>query len=107
MSYLLYVSASPQGERSISRKLAAEFLTHYMAKNPNARVVERDLIKNPVPHLDGETIGASYSPAENHTPTMVQKLKERMELIYEIKVADEILVSTPMGNWSVPSVFKA
>lgn len=107
MSYLLYISASPQGERSISRKLAGEFLTHYMAKNPNARIVERDLVKNPVPHLDGETIGASYSPAENHTPVMAQKLKERMDLINEIKGADEILISTPMWNWSVPSVLKA
>lgn len=107
MSYLLYVSSSPQGERSISRLLANEFLAQYRVKNPDTRIVERDLTTNPVPHLDGETLAASYSPAENHTPAMAGKLKARMELINEIKEADDILISTPMWNWSIPSVLKA
>ena len=107
MSYLLHVSSSPQGARSISRLLAADFLAQYRVKNPDTLIVERDLTTNPVPHLDGETLAASYSPAENHTPAMAAKLKARMELIEEIKGADELLISTPMWNWSIPSVLKA
>ncbi len=107
MPYLLYISASPQGARSVSRSLANEFLAHYAINNPGVDIVERDLITNPVPHLDGETLGASWSPAETHTPSMSAKFKARMELINEFKGAQEILVSTPMWNWSVPSVLKA
>lgn len=107
MPYLLYISASPQGERSVSRSLANEFLANYAINNPGVDIVERDLIANPVPHLDGETLGASWSPAETHTPAMSAKFNARMELISEFKGAHEILVSTPMWNWSVPSVLKA
>ena len=107
MSYLLYVSVSPQGERSVSRNLASDFLVEYRKKNPGTKVVERDLSISPIPHLDGETLGASYSPAESHSPAMAEKFKYRMELINEFKGAAEILVSTPMWNWNVPSVLKA
>jgi FMN-dependent NADH-azoreductase len=107
MSYLLYVSVSPQGDRSVSRNLANDFLDEYRTKNPDTKVVERDLAVKLVPHLDGETLGASYSPVENHTPSMAEKFKVRMDLINEFKGAKEILVSTPMWNWNVPSVFKA
>lgn len=107
MSYLLYVSVSPQGERSVSRSLAKDFLSEFQIKHPGTKVVERDLSTIPIPHLDGETLGASYSPAESHSPTMAEKFEYRMKLINEFKGAAEILVSTPMWNWSVPSVFKA
>lgn len=107
MSYLLYVSASPLGDRSVSRTLAKDFLAAYAAKYPEVTVVERDLASNPAPHVDGETLSASYSPAENHSPSMAAKFKARMELINEFKGAEEILISTPMWNWSVPSVLKA
>lgn len=92
MSYLLYISASPQGERSVSRSLANEFLAKFSTNNPGVKIVERDLISNPVAHLDGETLGASWSPADTHTPSMAAKLKDRMELINEFKGASEILV---------------
>jgi len=107
MSYLLYVSVSPQGERSVSRNLANDFLSEYRVKHPGTTVVERDLTISPIPHLDGETIGASWSPAETHSPAMAEKFKSRIELINEFKGAAEILVSTPMWNWNVPSVLKA
>jgi FMN-dependent NADH-azoreductase len=107
MSYLLYVSVSPQGERSVSRNLANDFLSEYLVKHPGTTVVERDLTISPIPHLDGETLGASWSPVETHSPAMAEKFKYRMELINEFKGAAEILVSTPMWNWNVPSVLKA
>ena len=107
MSYLLYVSASPLGEGSVSRALAKDFLAAYAAKHSDVEVRERDLSRNPAPHVDGETLGASYSPSEHHSPSMAAKFQLRMELINEFKGAGEILISTPMWNWSVPSVLKA
>ncbi len=38
---------------------------------------------------------------------MISKHAIRMELIDEIKSASDIIIATPMWNWSVPSVLKA
>lgn len=73
----------------------------------DGRVVVRDITGNSVPHLDKEAIYAGFTPEEHRTPSMAAKLKYRHELIAEITGADEIIVSAPMWNWSIPSVLKA
>ena len=75
--------------------------------HPNGKVIEKDFVNSPVPHLDGGAICANYSPAEQHSLSMKQKHAYRLDLIQEITGVDEILISTPMWNWSVPSVLKA
>ena len=63
---------------------------------------------------NGEKLGEyPPSPRPRQTPedarsaTAAAKHNFRLELIEEIKNADDILVSTPMWNWSIPSVLKA
>ena len=107
MSRLLHVEVSPMGENSVSRKIASEFLATWKAQRPDGEVVHRDLNANPVPHLDAETIFAGYTPEDQKSPSMVAKQKARFELIDEILGVDEILISTPMWNWNLPSVLKA
>jgi FMN-dependent NADH-azoreductase len=107
MSYLLYISVSPQGERSSSREVGAAFLAAYKAANPDDKIVERDLDANKIPHLDGEALMAGYVPAEARTPDQAKKHGLRMELAEEIMGAKSIVISTPMWNWSIPSVLKA
>ena len=62
---------------------------------------------NPVHHLDIETIHAGFAPESERTPAASAKHSYRSELIKEILGADEILISSPMWNWSIPSVLKA
>lgn len=104
---LLYISVSPQGPRSSSRNVADEFLKAYREKHADAKVIERDLNANPVPHLDGEAISAGYVPEEARSPGQREKHQYRLDLIHELVNADDILISTPMWNWGPPSVFKA
>jgi FMN-dependent NADH-azoreductase len=107
MSSLLHIEVSPGGEHSVSRSISAEFLTAWSAKHADGKVISRDLAANPIPHLDGEAIFAGYTPEDQRSSTMVAKHTFRHELIAEITGVDEILISTPMWNWAIPSVLKA
>eukprot|EP00599_Poterioochromonas_sp_BG-1_P015210 CAMPEP_0173158168 /NCGR_PEP_ID=MMETSP1105-20130129/16148_1 /TAXON_ID=2985 /ORGANISM="Ochromonas sp., Strain BG-1" /LENGTH=151 /DNA_ID=CAMNT_0014075949 /DNA_START=40 /DNA_END=491 /DNA_ORIENTATION=+ len=91
---LLYISVSPQGPRSSSRNVADEFLKAYREKHADAKVIERDLNANPVPHLDGEAISAGYVPEEARSPGQREKHQYRLDLIHELVNADDILIST-------------
>lgn len=107
MPYLLHISCSPQGDNSKSRALAHEFIEEFKASHPGVDVVERDLDKNPIAHLDGETLFAGYLPEEGRSESQVKKHNFRIELANEIINAHAIVISTPMWNWNVPSVLKA
>lgn len=107
MSYLLHITVSPFGENSRSRGVATEFEAAYKAAHPDETVVTLDLDKEPVPHLDGETLTAGYIPAENRPETMQAKHQRRLDYIKQITEAKAIVVATPMWNWSIPSVLKA
>ena len=67
MPYLLHIAVSPQGENSRSRALANEFIEAYKAAHPDHDVFNRDLDKEPVPHLDGEALTAGYLPEESRS----------------------------------------
>ena len=107
MTTLLHIEVSPMGENSISRAVTAEFLDAWKASHPNGTIIERDLAANPVPLLDGEAIFADYTPEADRPASMAAKRALRGELIDEITGVDEIVVSTPLWNWNVPSPLKA
>ncbi|MBC7464176.1 MAG: NAD(P)H-dependent oxidoreductase [Actinobacteria bacterium] len=107
MPSLLHIEVSPSGSHSVSRSVSAEFVTSWRSHNTGGTVVLRDLALNPSPHLDEESLRAAFTPEDQRTEGMKSKLAYRLELIEEIKQADEIVIATPMWNWSVPSVLKA
>lgn len=107
MPTLLHIDVSPMGENSVSRTVTADFLAAWTAAHPGGAIITRDLNANPVPHLDAETIFAGYTPEGDQPATMAAKHRARHELIDEILGVDEIVISTPMWNWNLPSVLKA
>ena len=107
MSSLLHIEVSPWAENSLSRSVSADFITAWNTANADGTVITRDLDTTPVPHLDVEAIAAAFMGEADHSEPMAAKWGARMFLIEEISGVDEILISTPMWNWSVPSVLKA
>lgn len=107
MSKLLHIEVSPGGENSLSRTVSGEYLSVWKAAHPDGTVITRDLNETPLPHLDGEAIMAGFIPEAGHSESMAAKWGARQFLIEEISSVDEILISTPMWNWNVPSVLKA
>lgn len=105
MATLLHIDVSPLGEHSVSRKVSAEYLA--AAKAAGREIITRDLAADPIPHLDAEAIFANYTPADQRSESAAAKFNYRLDLVKEITSVDEILISTPMWNWTIPSVLKA
>lgn len=103
MKTILHLSASIFGEGGQSSRLATEFV----AAQPGARVIARDLARSPVPHLDAERFGAFLSKPEVRTPAQQRVLDESDALIAELKQAETLVLGLPMYNFGVPSQLKA
>lgn len=104
---VLVVEASPNGEQSQSKKGTKLVLDALRKTYANLEIRTRDLQTNPVPHLKGELIQAMFTKEDMRTNEMVESLKLSDELTDELLWADEIILATPMWNFSVPSVLKA
>jgi len=107
MSTLLHISVSPRGTDSISRQLGDAAVEAWKAKNPDGRVIERDLAKTPLTFVDVDWIAGAFSPPEYHTENHKKALALSNELVSELLEADEIILATPMYNFAVPAALKA
>jgi FMN-dependent NADH-azoreductase len=61
MKQILIVESSPRGPESASRKLASKIRARLEAQYPMATIVERDLVKDKLPHLDPPTLNAIFT----------------------------------------------
>jgi FMN-dependent NADH-azoreductase len=107
MPTLLAIEVSPRHEFSTSRKLTALFIDRWKAARPGAAVVVRDLMRTPPPFVDLAWIGGAFTPREQHSPASAAAIKVSDGLVAELKAADDIVIGTPMFNFSIPAVLKA
>ena len=107
MKTLLRIDASTRKHGSYSRELADYFQARWTQAHHESHVVRRDLADDPVPHIDNSTI-AEFQAADNggsDTSSDATTLSDT--LIAELQSADQVLVSSPLYNFNVPSPLKA
>jgi len=107
MNNILQINSSIHNGNGESSKLATEFVAQLRVGNPGAKVVVRELAKDPIPHLDEARFGAFLARPEARTPEQARVVGESDALIDELKAADAIVIALPMYNFGVPSQFKA
>jgi FMN-dependent NADH-azoreductase len=107
MRTLLNIQSSPRGVNSISRTLSHDFVRTWQANQPDGRVILRDLAESNLPYVGIPWITGIFLPTDQHSPEMQQALAVSDELIAELMSADEILIGTPMYNFTVPANLKA
>ena len=107
MPTLLRIDASPRGDYSVSKTLANHFTADWEQAHPGGKVIHRDVAAKPLPFVDLPWISGAYSTPDQHTPEQKAAIKISDELIGEVMAADEILVATPMYNFSIPAALKA
>ena len=107
MTRLLRVDASARTAASHARDTADAYLAGWRTRNPGGEIVVRDLAADPVPHIAEATIKGFYAPAGGMTPALERATALSDRLIAEVMAADELLIATPMDNFSVPSALKA
>ena len=103
MKTILHLNSSIYGDGGQSSRLAAEFV----ARQPGARVIYRDLAARPLAHLDAGRFAAFLAKPEARTPAQNEVIAQSDALIAELKAADTIVLGLPMYNFGVPSQLKA
>ena len=107
MTTLLHVAVSPRAARSTSRRAAQLVLGQLEEATSGLRIIERDLATAPLPHPDAAFIEASLTPEADRSGAHRTELALSETLIDELEVADAVLISTPVHNYTVPSALKA
>ncbi len=104
---ILVIKSSVFGDNGNSSALVNDKVAALKVAHPDAVVVERDLSADPIPHLDGDRVGAFFTPAEQRTAEQQQVDDFSMALIEELKDADHVVVGLPMYNFGIPSQLKS
>lgn len=102
MTTILHIKSSSNLQGSVTRQIGPVVTERIKARNPGARVVERDLVKNPVPHVSPEFLNAMFSGDDT-----ADGLSQSNHLVEELLASDIIVIESPMYNFSVPSALKA
>ncbi|RZT98313.1 FMN-dependent NADH-azoreductase [Advenella incenata] len=107
MTTLLVVETSPRGSGSISRNMTQSFLQRWKIANPSGEIIERDLVKTDLQFITEHWLEAYFTPADQHTSQMKERLQLSDELIDELQAADQLVIATPVYNYNVPASLKA
>lgn len=107
MPKLLVVEVSPRGPYSASRQVAERFASKWQSEHAGGGVVVRDLATSHIPFVSLPWIGGAFTPPEQHSAEMTAAIKVSDDLIAELMSADEIVIGTPMYNFSIPALLKA
>ncbi|WDM69121.1 FMN-dependent NADH-azoreductase [Xanthomonas cucurbitae] len=94
---LLHLDSSALGANSISRELSAAVVAQQRLLHPNLQVSYRDLDRDPIPHLTGQSLVQADAAEAAAAEQVMQQFLE----------ADVIVIGAPMYNFSIPSTLKA
>lgn len=107
MTTILKLNSSIYSDAGQSSQLATRFVTALREREPGARVIERDLAHEPLPHLDAARFQAFLTRPEERTPEQADIAGASDALIAELHAADVLVLGLPMYNFGVPSQLKA
>lgn len=102
---ILQIKSSLFGDNGQSSHLANEFVAALQERNPGATLVVRDLVRDPVPHLDPARLAALGAKAGSDEQRAVLAYSDA--LVDELRQADVLVLGVPMYNFGVPSQLKA
>ena len=104
MAHVLYIKASPRGDRSHSAGVADTFIEAYSKAHPNDQVRTLDVFYDDLPSFDFEAVSAKYKimHGKDHTDADKRVWSQIVSVIDEFKAADKYVLAVPMWNFSIP-----
>ncbi|MFB0555524.1 MAG: FMN-dependent NADH-azoreductase [Phycisphaerae bacterium] len=104
MSKLLYIQASPRGQRSHSIIVADAFIEAYKLRHPGDKIVTLNVFDASIPNFDGLAVQAKYTilHGQPHSEEELQVWKNVEEVIEQFTSADKYVLAVPMWNFSIP-----
>jgi FMN-dependent NADH-azoreductase len=103
---ILRIDASMRRQKSVSRMLADEMVAALGARKPSTSIINRDLAAG-IGIVNAAWIEAERTSEENRTPDQRALLAQSDALVAELHAADDIVIATPIYNFSVPAALKA
>src|ERR1700721_2206694 len=107
MKQILIIEASPRGAESASRQLTHTLKKQLAAQYPEAKFVERDLAKDPLPHLDYRTVKAIFTRDQAEAESLKDALDLSNQATEEVLSSDLQVIASPLWNFGLPSSLKA
>jgi FMN-dependent NADH-azoreductase len=104
---ILLITSSPRGAASLSSKVAGELVARLKSHDPSAKIVHRDLAREPLPHIGEDYVVGRLTPAEKQTPSQMEAVRLSDDLIAELFAADTIVIASGIINFGLPSTLKA
>ena len=96
MKTLLQLNTSLFSGQGQSTQLADQFVARWRDKNPDGRVITRDLAADPAPHLDGARFQSFLTAPESRTAAQNVVVAYSDALIEELRAADIVVLGLPM-----------
>lgn len=87
--------------------MADRFVASLQQTRPEVVLVVRDLVREPIPHLDAGRFAALIQKPEDRTPSQQAVVDLSDALIEEIRQADILVFGLPMYNFGIPSQLKS
>ena len=106
-THILHIDSSARYDGSVTRDLSAAAVAQLKTQYPAATVTYRDLMKEPLPHIDPVFLAATYSGLPPSDPAADAALARAQMLVDEILKADILVIGAPMYNFSIPTTLKA
>lgn len=104
---LLHIDASPRSARSRSRQLGQDFLAAWRAARPEGRVITRDVGHEPPPFITEAWVEGAFAPEAEQSPAAREAIAVSNRYVDDVLAADELVITTPIYNLSLPAALKA
>lgn len=105
MQNLLVINSSAANDDAASRQLVRNVVAELIAREPNAKVVERDVGRHPIPHLTADALGGLRGEPQTASAQRTRALSDA--LLAELQATDLIVIGAPMYNFGVPTTLRA
>jgi len=103
---ILQINGSARSQAGNSTRLASEVVARLVAAEPAARVVVRDLARDPAPAIDEAALGALFTPADQRSPEQAARVALSDALVAEVQAADVLVLGVPMYNFGISTQLK-
>jgi FMN-dependent NADH-azoreductase len=103
---VLSINSSGRYQDSLTRQVSEKLVKQLQQINSNSQIKERDLAKG-LPFIDEQWIGANFTDPEQRDPAQKDKLALSDALVAELENASQIVIGSPIYNFSIPAVLKA
>lgn len=107
MRQILIIESSPRGDESASRRLTRKLRERLRVLYPEAKLIEHDLARDPLPHLNQLTVKAISTKDQAEAESLKEVLRLSDQLTDEVLSSDLLVIASPMWNFGMPSSLKA